>query len=95
MRDFDRDRDRDHDDDFDRKRRGGAMQKRRVCRFCVDKLPDVDYKDTMMLRNFISERGKILPRRLSGNCATHQRKVAVAVRRARQIAFLPYVVSAG
>ncbi|TAM78420.1 30S ribosomal protein S18 [bacterium] len=65
--------------------------KRKVCSFCVDKIVDVNYKDVTRLRRFVSERGKILPRRISGNCAKHQRALTVAVKRARFIAFLPFV----
>jgi small subunit ribosomal protein S18 len=65
--------------------------KRKVCSFCADKLPDINYKDATRLRKYISERGKILPRRISGNCAKHQRALTVAVKRARMIAFLPFV----
>jgi small subunit ribosomal protein S18 len=77
--------------------RGGGGDKRRrfqvrkkVCRFCVDKSPFVDYKDVKTLRFFITERGKILPRRISGNCARHQREVTVAVQRCRNIALIPF-----
>jgi len=66
--------------------------KRKVCTFCADKLDDLDYKDTTRLRKYISERGKILPRRISGNCASHQRGLTTAVKRARVIALLPFVV---
>ena len=65
--------------------------KRKVCNFCADKVDDINYKDTTRLRKYISERGKILPRRISGNCARHQRGLTVAVKRARIIAFLPFV----
>jgi small subunit ribosomal protein S18 len=65
--------------------------KRKSCTFCAEKLSDINYKDTMRLRKYISERGKILPRRISGNCAKHQRALTVAVKRARVIAFLPFV----
>jgi small subunit ribosomal protein S18 len=65
--------------------------KRKVCNFCVEKQTAVDYKDVSRLRKFISERGKILPRRISGSCAKHQRLLTVAVKRARVIAFLPFV----
>jgi small subunit ribosomal protein S18 len=64
--------------------------KRKVCNFCVDKLADINYKDVPRLRKYISERGKILPRRISGNCAKHQRLLTVSVKRARVIAFLPF-----
>ncbi len=65
--------------------------KRKVCTFCTEKLADVNYKDVGRLRKYISERGKILPRRISGSCAKHQRLLTVAVKRARVIAFLPFV----
>ena len=68
------------------------MRKRRkVCIFCVDKVDFIDYKDSAKLRKFISERGKIMPRRISGTCAKHQREVNTAIKRARQVALLPYV----
>jgi len=68
------------------------MRKRRkVCIFCVDKVDFIDYKDSAKLRKFISERGKILPRRISGTCAKHQRELNTAIKRARQVALLPYV----
>jgi small subunit ribosomal protein S18 len=65
--------------------------KRKICNFCADKVTDINYKDTTRLRKYISERGKILPRRISGNCARHQRGLTVAVKRARIIALLPFV----
>lgn len=64
--------------------------KKRVCAFCVDKATEIDYKDISKVRKFISERGKIMPRRISGNCAKHQRMLTEAIKRARHIAFLPY-----
>jgi small subunit ribosomal protein S18 len=83
-----RNRDRDRDKGPDRKRRFTVRKK--VCRFCVDKTPYIDYKDIKTLRFFITERGKILPRRMSGNCARHQREVTVAVQRCRNIALIPF-----
>ncbi|MBE6531182.1 MAG: 30S ribosomal protein S18 [Ruminococcaceae bacterium] len=69
-----------------------AMRRRKkVCIFCVDKVDFIDYKDSAKLRKFISERGKILPRRISGTCAKHQRELNTAIKRARQVALLPYV----
>lgn len=65
--------------------------KRRVCAFCVDKVGEIDYKDVPRLRRFLSERGKIIPRRVTGTCARHQRQLTVAIKRARHLAFLPYV----
>jgi small subunit ribosomal protein S18 len=66
--------------------------RRKVCRFCADKALKVDYKDQGQLKYFLTERGKIIPRRISGNCAKHQREVATAVKRARMLAILPYTV---
>ena len=74
----------------DRPRRG-MFRRKRVCRFCVDKIPFIDYKDVRMLIGSIPERGKIQPRRLSGTCAAHQRKLQTAIKRARQLALIPYV----
>ena len=70
----------------------GGMRKprKKVCSFCVDKVEHIDYKDTGKVRKYITERGKILPRRISGNCAIHQRQLTIAIKRARQIALLPY-----
>lgn len=68
----------------------GRRPRRKVCSFCVDKVEDIDYKDVAKLRRFVTERGKILPRRISGNCAKHQRQVTVAIKRARNIALLPF-----
>ena len=65
--------------------------KKKVCMFCVDKVESIDYKDTAKLRRYVSERGKIVPRRISGNCAKHQRQLTTAVKRARIIALLPFV----
>ncbi len=65
-------------------------KKRRQCNFCADKVEYIDYKDTMKLRRYITERGKILPRRITGNCAIHQRDLTTAVKRARVMALLPY-----
>jgi small subunit ribosomal protein S18 len=66
-------------------------RRKKVCIFCQDKATDIDYKDIAKLRKFISERAKILPRRVSGTCALHQRQLTVAIKRARQMALLPYV----
>lgn len=64
--------------------------KKKVCAFCVDKVDYIDYKDVAKLRRYVTERAKILPRRISGCCAKHQRQLTVAIKRARQIALLPY-----
>ncbi len=66
-------------------------KRKKVCIFCADKVAFIDYKDTAKLRKFISERGKILPRRISGTCAKHQRELNTAIKRSRQVALLPYV----
>ena len=76
----------------DRPMNRGRKARKKVCGFCVDKVENIDYKDIARLRRYMSERGKILPRRITGNCAKHQRALTVAVKRARQIAILPYVV---
>ncbi len=65
--------------------------KKKVCMFCVDKVDHIDYKDTAKLRRYVTERGKIVPRRISGNCAKHQRQLTTAIKRARIIALLPFV----
>ena len=65
--------------------------KKKVCLFCVDKVDSIDYKDTAKLKKYITERGKIVPRRISGNCAKHQRQLTSAIKRARIIALLPFV----
>ena len=70
--------------------RGGRGPRRKVCAFCVDKIAYIDYKDINRLRRFTNERGKILPRRMSGNCAKHQRQLSEAIKRARAIALMPY-----
>lgn len=69
------------------------FSRRRVCRFCTDKEMIIDYKDPKVLRNFVTERGKIIPRRIYGTCAKHQRELTEAVKRARQLALLPYMGS--
>ncbi|MGQ9860066.1 MAG: 30S ribosomal protein S18 [Thermodesulfobacteriota bacterium] len=67
--------------------------RRKVCRFCADKSLPIDYKDTKTLRFFTTERGKIVPRRISGNCARHQRALTQAIKRARHLALMPYTTS--
>ena len=66
-------------------------QKRKPCQFCVDKVESIDYKDVAKLRKYMTERAKILPKRASGTCAKHQRMLTEAIKRARQIALLPYI----
>jgi small subunit ribosomal protein S18 len=89
----------DDDKDFTRgpdlnadmgRRRSG---KKRICRYCADKTVVIDYKDPQALKYFVTERGKIVPRRISGNCSRHQRKVQLAVKRARNIALLPFTIT--
>ena len=75
----------------EKRRNGGGMRRKKVCQFCADKTETIDYKDTEKLRKFITERGKILPRRVTGTCAIHQRDITTAVKRARIVALLPYV----
>lgn len=72
-------------------RRGGRAKRRKVCYFTANGITKIDYKDTDLLKKFISERGKILPRRVTGTCAKYQRKLTVAIKRSRQMALLPYV----
>ena len=72
------------------RRERGRKPKKKVCSFCVDKVEAIDYKDVAKIRRYTTERGKILPRRISGNCAKHQRQVTVAIKRARNIALLPF-----
>jgi small subunit ribosomal protein S18 len=72
------------------KRRGG-MRRKKVCQFCADKTELIDYKDIEKLRKYVTERGKILPKRITGTCAEHQRAVTTAIKRARIVALLPYV----
>ena len=72
-------------------RRGPRTSRRKVCAFCVDKADHIDYKDVAKLRRFLSDRAKIVPRRVTGTCARHQRELTVAIKRARHLAFLPYV----
>lgn len=73
--------------------RGRSTGRRKVCRFCADTTVTLDYKNPTVLRNFITERGKLIPRRITGNCAKHQRKLSLAIRRARMIALLPFAVT--
>lgn len=80
--------------DRDRQDKGGRPQRRtrkKVCSFCVDRIDEIDYKDTKRLSRYISERAKIIPRRVTGTCAAHQRKLTIAIKRARHVALLPYV----
>jgi len=74
----------------DGQQRRPMFRRRKVCKFCVDKINDINYKDTKLLMSFVPERAKILPRRISGTCALHQRKLRTALMRARQLALIPY-----
>ena len=74
----------------DRPMNRGRKARKKVCGFCVDKVENIDYKDIARLRRCMSERGKILPRRVTGTCARHQRELTVAIKRARHLALLPY-----
>ncbi|MDO5491055.1 MAG: 30S ribosomal protein S18 [Bacillota bacterium] len=71
-------------------RRRGSMRRRKVCQFCTEKTSEIDYKDVETLKKFVTERGKILPKRITGTCAMHQREVTKAIKRARIVALLPY-----
>jgi small subunit ribosomal protein S18 len=76
-------------------RRERGKRKKKVCSFCVDRSGQtlvIDYKDVFKLRKYITERGKILPRRISGNCAYHQRELTVAIKRARNVALIPFAI---
>lgn len=81
----------DRGDRGDRNDRRGRKGRKKVCSFCVDKVQTIDYKDIAKLRRFLSERAKILPRRVTGSCAHHQRELTIAIKRARHLALLPYV----
>ena len=87
----------DRGDDLDKggddKGRGRGFSRRKMCRFCADEAVTIDYKNPSLLKHFITERGKLTPRRISGNCAKHQRALALAVRRARMIALVPFTVT--
>ncbi len=76
--------------DSSMRRKGGMQRRKKVCVFC-GKDHEIDYKDIAMLKKYVSESGKILPRRITGNCAKHQREITVAVKRARHLAMMPYV----
>ena len=85
-----RDKDKDKDKD-DKKGKRTFFRRRRMCKFCVEKIDYIGYRDVKLLAPFIPERGKIQPRRISGVCATHQRALQKAIKRARQLALIPYV----
>ena len=73
-------------------RQHGVRKRKKVCQFCVDRTQDIDYKEHAKLKRFTSERGKILPRRTTGVCAQHQRRLMIAIKRARHVALMPYVI---
>ena len=75
---------------FDNKRRGG-MSRKKVCQFCADKNKTIDYKDVDTLKKYVTERGKILPRRITGTCSIHQREITKAIKKARVVALMPYI----
>ena len=75
----------------ERSQRGGKRPRKKVCMFCVDRVERIDYKDVARLRKFTSERAKILPRRITGTCAKHQRELTEAIKRARHVALLPFI----
>ena len=77
--------------DKEKGQRRPMFRRRKVCKFCADKIDDINYKDAKLLGPFVPERGKVLPRRISGTCAMHQRKLQTAIKRARQIALIPFV----
>ena len=79
------------DKDGKQRRGGGFFRRRKVCKFCADKIDDINYKDVKLLASFVPERAKVLPRRISGTCALHQRKLRLAITRARVLALLPYL----
>ncbi len=76
---------------MERMEKRSRKPRKKVCAFCMDKIETIDYKDVPRLRRFLSDRAKIIPRRVTGTCARHQRQLTVAVKRARHVAFLPYV----
>ena len=75
---------------MEKRRGGGGMRRKKVCQFCADKTEVIDYKDVEKLKKYVTERGKILPKRITGTCAEHQRAVTTAIKRARIVALLPY-----
>lgn len=79
----------------DDKKGNRSFGRKKVCRFCADRNVKVDFKDQAMLKYFVTERGKIIPQRISGNCAKHQRSMAKAIKRSRGLALIPYLVLAG
>ncbi len=76
---------------YDRNRQGARRSRKKVCSFCVEKVANIDYKDVSKLRKYTTERAKIVPRRVTGTCARHQRQLTTAIKRARHLAMMPYV----
>lgn len=83
--------DRDRGERGERGERRNRKTRKKVCAFCMDKIHEIDYKDVPRLKRYLSDRAKIIPRRVTGTCARHQRQLTVAVKRARHVAFIPYV----
>ncbi len=81
----------DRGDSYRGRRPSGMHRRRKVCAYCATQAKPIDYKDAATLKKYISERGKILPRRITGSCAKHQREITLAIKRARQLALIPYV----
>lgn len=79
--------------DKEKGQRRPMFRRRKVCKFCADKIDDINYKDVKLLHSFVAERGKIIPRRISGVCAPHQRRLTDAIKKARNIALLPFAAS--
>ena len=75
---------------MDNRRRSGGVRRRKVCQFCAEKTSEIDYKDVETLSKYVTERGKILPKRITGTCAMHQRELTRAIKRARIVALMPY-----
>ncbi len=83
---------RDNSESTPVRRKTGIRRRKKVCVFCGAKSAPIDYKDVARLKKYVSERGKILPRRITGNCAKHQRALTVAIKRARQLSLMPYII---
>ncbi|MBE6563308.1 MAG: 30S ribosomal protein S18 [Ruminococcaceae bacterium] len=77
--------------EYTKPQRQNNRKRKKVCAFCAEKIDEIDYKDTLRLRKYTSERAKILPRRVTGTCAKHQRQLTIAIKRARQVALMPYI----
>lgn len=86
-------KEKEKDPELEGDRAGKKLGRRKLCKFCADEKLTIDYKDSGLLKYFITDRGKLVPRRISGNCAKHQREIANSVRRARMIALMPFAVT--